>query len=212
MMSYWDQQYNPTTVASFAWLQTPMAVDWIALNNLYGAQGYSTASAFQGDTIYGFGTNITAAQSQIWNLFSTYAGSTAHTIVDGSGYDTLNLSNFSSNQLINLAPSQTSSTSPSISNIGGKIGNLTIAAGTIIEAAIGGSGNDIFYGNNANNTFRGSAGNDNFFDSLGSDIYYGDAGIDSLYFSESVELISYALSGDSLLFSRRSSSFDVYQV
>ena len=212
MMSYWDQQDNPTTGASFAWLQTPMAVDWIALNNLYGAQGYSTASAFQGDTIYGVGTNITAAQSQIWNLFSTYAGSTAHTIVDGSGYDTLNLSNFSANQLINLAPSQASATAPSISNIGGKIGNLTIAAGTIIEAAIGGIGNDSFYGNNANNTFRGGGGNDSFFDSLGSDIYYGDAGIDSLYFSESFELLSYALSGESLLFSRTSGSFDVDQV
>ena len=212
MMSYWDQQDNPTTGASFAWLQTPMAVDWIALNNLYGAQGYSTASAFQGDTIYGVGTNITAAQSQIWNLFSTYAGSTAHTIVDGSGYDTLNLSNFSANQLINLAPSQASATAPSISNIGGKIGNLTIAAGTIIEAAIGGIGNDSFYGNNANNTFRGGGGNDSFFDSLGSDIYYGDAGIDSLYFSESFELLSYALSGESLLFSRTSGSFDVVQV
>jgi len=212
MMSYWDQQDNPTTGASFAWLQTPMAVDWIALNDLYGAQGYGTASAFQGDTIYGVGTNITAAQSQIWNLFSTYAGSTAHTIVDGSGYDTLNLSNFSANQLINLAPSQTSATAPSISNIGGKIGNLTIAADTIIEAAIGGSGNDSFYGNNANNTFRGGGGNDNFFDSLGSDIFYGDAGIDSLYFSESIELLSYALSGDSLLFSRTSGSFDVDQV
>lgn len=212
MMSYLDQQNNPTTGASFAWLQTPMAVDWIALNNLYETQGYSTASAFQGDTIYGFGTNITADQSQIWNLFSTYAGSTAYTIVDGSGYDTLDLSNFSADQLINLAPSQTSSTAPSISNIGGKIGNLTIASGTIIEAAIGGSGNDIFYGNNANNTFRGGAGNDSFFDSLGSDIYYGDAGIDTLYFSESIELLSYALFGDSLLFSRRSNSFDIDQV
>ena len=180
MMSYWDQQDNPTTVASFAWLQTPMAVDWIAINNLYGAQGYSTASAFQGDTIYGFGTNITAAQSQIWNLFSTYAGSTAHTIVDGSGYDTLNLGNFSANQLINLAPSQTSSTAPSISNIGGKIGNLTIAAGTIIEAAIGGSGNDIFYGNNANNTFHGGAGHDTIVAGLGDDQIFAGAGNDTI--------------------------------
>lgn len=212
MMSYWDQQDNPTTGASFAWLQTPMAVDWIALNDLYGAQGYSTASAFQGDTVYGVGTNITAAQSQIWNLFSTYAGSTAHTIVDGDGYDTLNVSNFSANQSINLAPSQASSTAPSISNIGGKIGNLTIAAGTIIEAAIGGSGNDNFYGNNVKNSFRGGGGNDSFYDSLGSDTYYGDEGIDWLYFSESIELLSYALSDNSLLFSRTSGSFDVDQV
>ena len=212
MMSYWDQSENPTTGASFAWLQTPMAVDWIALNDLYRSQGYSTDKAFQGNTVYGIGTTITAAQSQIWNAFSTYAGSTAYTLVDGSGYDTLDVSNFTANQLINLAPSQPGATTPSVSNIGGKIGNLTIAAGTIIEAANSGSGADTFYGNGAANTFRGNGGNDSFFDSLGSDIYYGDAGTDWLYFSESIDLLNYSLSGDSLLFSRRSGSVDVDQV
>ena len=212
MMSYWDQAENTTTGASFAWLQTPMAVDWIALNDLYGGQGYSTAKAFLGNTVYGVGTNISASVSQIWNLFSTYAGSTAYTLVDGDGYDILDVSNFGANQLINLAPSQLGSTAPSVSNIGGKIGNLTIAAGTIIEAANGGSGNDSFYGNDAANTFRGNGGNDSFYDSLGSDIYYGDAGDDWLYFSESIDLLSYSLSGDSLLFSRRSGSADVDRV
>jgi len=212
MMSYFSQTANPTTGASYAFLQTPMSVDWLALDDIYRSYGYGVANAFRGDTIYGVGTNINATTSRIWNEFSTYAGRTAYTIVDAAGYDTLDVSNFSANQLINLAPSQASSTTPSISNIGGKIGNLTIAVGTIIEAAIGGSGNDSFYGNNAANTFRGGAGNDSFFDSLGSDIYYGDDGFDSLYFSESIELLSYTLSGDSLLFSRTSGSFDVDQV
>ncbi len=212
MMSYWDQSENPTTGASFAWLQTPMAVDWIALNDLYRSQGYSTDKAFQGDTIYGVGTNITAAQSQIWNLFSTYAGATAYTLVDGGGYDTLDVSNFAADQLINLAPSKPGSATPSTSNIGGKIGNLTIASGTIIEAANGGSGADSFYANDAANTLRGNGGNDSFYDSLGSDVYYGDAGNDWLYFSESIDLLSVALSGDSLLFSRRVGSADVDRV
>lgn len=212
MMSYWDQAENTTTGASFAWLQTPMAVDWIALNDLYGGQGYSTDKAFLGDTVYGVGTSISASVSQIWNLFSTYAGVTAYTLVDGGGYDILDVSNFGANQLINLAPSRLGAVAPSVSNIGGKIGNLTIAEGTIIEAANGGSGNDSFYGNDAANTFRGNGGNDSFYDSLGSDIYYGDAGEDWLYFSESIDLLSYSLSGDSLLFSRRSGSADVDQV
>lgn len=212
MMSYWDQSENPTTGASFAWLQTPMAVDWIALNDLYRGQGYSTDKAFQGDTVYGVGTTISASVSQIWNQFSTYAGVDAYTLVDGSGYDTLDVSNFAADQLINLAPSQPGSTAPSVSNIGGKIGNLTIAAGTVIEAANGGSGNDSFYGNAAANTFHGNGGNDSFYDSLGSDVYYGDAGDDSLYFSESIDLLNYTLSGDSLLFSRRSGSADVDRV
>lgn len=212
MMSYWDQAQNPSSGASFAWLHTPMAVDWIALNDLYRAQGYSTDKAFQGNTTYGVGTNISASVSQIWNQFSTYAGTTAFTLVDGSGYDTLDVSNFAANQLINLAPSQPGSSAPSVSNIGGKIGNLTIAAGTFIEAANGGSGSDRFYGNSVANTFRGNGGNDSFYDSLGSDVYSGDAGSDWLYFSESLDLLSYALSGNSLLFTRRSGSADVDQV
>ena len=212
MMSYFSQTANPTTGASYAFLQTPMTVDWIALNDLYRSQGYSTDKAFQGNTVYGVGTTISATVSGIWNAFSTYAGSTAYTLIDGSGYDTLDVSNFTANQLINLAPSQPGSTTPSVSNIGGMVGNLTIAAGTVIEAANGGSGADTFYGNEAANTFRGNGGNDSFFDSLGSDIYYGDAGTDWLYFSESIDLLSYSLSGDSLLFSRHSGSVDVEQV
>src|SRR5699024_7220337 len=38
--------------------------------------------------------------------------------------------------------------------------NVSIAIGTIIENAVGGSGNDTFYGNNANNTIYGGAGTD----------------------------------------------------
>ncbi|MBD2548531.1 M10 family metallopeptidase C-terminal domain-containing protein [Microcystis elabens FACHB-917] len=212
MMSYWDQAENTTTGASFAWLQTPMAVDWIALNDLYGGQGYSTDNAFLGDTVYGVGTNISASVSQIWNLFSTYAGVTAYTLVDGGGHDILDVSNFGANQLINLAPSRLDASVPSVSSIGGKIGNLTIAEGTIIEAANGGSGNDSFYGNDAANTFRGNGGDDSFYDSLGSDIYYGDAGNDWLYFSVSIDLFRYELLGDSLLFSRIAGSLDVDQV
>ena len=212
MMSYFSQTANPTTGASYAFLQSPMSVDWMALDDIYRPAGYGVANAFRGDTIYGVGTNISALKSQIWNEFSTYAGRTAYTIVDGDGYDTLNVSNFSTDQLINLAPSQPGSITPSLSNIGGKIGNLSIAAGTVIEAAIGGSGNDSFHGNNANNTFRGGVGNDSFYDSLGSDIYYGDAGIDWLYFTESIDLLRYELSSDSLLFTRIPGSLDVDQV
>lgn len=212
MMSYFSQTQNPTTGASYAFLQTPMSVDWLALDNIYKASGFGIANAFKGDTVYGVGTTISAAVSRLWNEFSTYADTTAYTIVDGSGYDTLDVSNFSTDQLINLAPSQASSTTPSRSNIGGKIGNLTIAVGTILEAASSGNGNDSFFGNDVANTFRGGGGNDSFYDSFGSDIYFGDAGSDTLFFRESIDLFRYQLSGDSLLFSRSSGSADVDQV
>lgn len=212
MMSYFSQTANPTTGASYAFLQSPMSVDWLALDDIYRPAGYGVGQAFRGDTVYGVGTTISAATSRIWNEFSLYAGRAAYTIVDSDGYDTLNVSNFTANQVINLAPSDPTSTQPSLSNIGGKIGNLSIATGTIIEAAIGGSGNDTFFGNSAANTFRGGAGNDSFYDSLGSDIYYGDADFDQLFFTDSIDLFRYELSGDSLLFSRIAGSFDVDQV
>ena len=212
MMSYFSQTQNPTTGASYAFLQTAMSVDWLALDDIYRSYDYGISNAFNGDTVYGVNTTITAAVSRIFNEFSVYADTTAYTIVDASGYDTIDVSNFSADQQINLAPSQAASTIPSISNIGGKIGNLTLAVGTVIEAAIGGAGNDSFFGNAAANTFRGGGGNDSFTDSFGSDVYFGDDGTDWLYFSESIDLLRYELSGDSLLFSRNLDSTDVYRV
>lgn len=212
MMSYFSQTQNPTTGASYAFLQTAMSVDWLALDDIYRSYGYGIRNAFNGDTVYGVNTTITAAVSRIFNEFSVYADTTAYTIVDASGYDTIDVSNFSADQQINLAPSQAASTIPSISNIGGKIGNLTLAVGTVIEAAIGGAGNDSFFGNAAANTFRGGGGNDSFTDSFGSDVYFGDDGTDWLYFSESIDLLRYELSGDSLLFSRLSGNSDVDRV
>lgn len=212
MMSYFSQTDNPTTGASYAFLQTPMSVDWLALDDIYRSYGYGVANAFNGNTIYGVGTTISPAVSRIWNEFSTYASTTGYTIVDASGYDTLDVSNFTAAQWINLAPSQAGSTTPSISNIGGAIGNLTLGVGTVIEAAVGGGGNDNFFGNGAANTFRGGGGDDTFTDSIGSDIYFGDAGTDALSFTESLELFNYQLSGDSLLFSRVSGGSDIDQV
>lgn len=212
MMSYFSQTQNPTTGASYAFLQSPMSVDWLALDDIYRSYGYGIANAFNGDTTYGVGTTISPLVSRLWNEFSTYADTTAYTIVDASGYDTLDVSNFTAPQWINLAPSQAGSTTPSISNIGGSIGNLTLGVGTVIEAAIGGTGNDNFFGNAAANTFRGGGGDDSFTDSFGSDIYFGDAGTDSLSFTESLDLFRYQLSGDSLLFSRVSGVGDIDQV
>lgn len=209
MMSYWSQTDNPNTGATFAWLQTPMTVDWIALNNLYADQGFGTSKAFMGDTIYGVNTNISASTSSIWNQFSTLINSSAYTLVDNDGFDSLDVSNFSCDQLINLAPSQADSSKPSSSNIGGGIGNLTMAIGTVIEAAKGGSGADQFHGNTANNHFQGGGGDDRFHDSAGSDSYIGDAGSDWVSFDESFQTFQISGLGDRLLLSRQFNCTDV---
>lgn len=195
MMSYFSQTENTSVNASYEFLQTPMVVDWMALDDLYGRQGYGVSNAFTEDTTWGFNTTITSDVSDIWAQWSSYAERTASTIVDGGGNDTLDLSGYANNSVINLAPSDRGSTSPSLSDIGGRIGNLAIAEGTIIENAIGGAASEIFYGNSADNTFIGNGGNDVFYDSAGSDTYHGDAGTDEVFFGASfasytVELLS----------------------
>ncbi len=75
------------------------------------------------------------------------------TIFDNGGEDTLNYSTFAANQLIDLNQG-------TFSNVGGSIGNLGIARGTIIENAVSGSGNDTLIGNDVSNRLTGGLGND----------------------------------------------------
>ena len=160
MMSYFSQAENTSIDASFAFLSTPMVVDWIALDDLYGAQGYGISNAFVGDTTYGFNTTISASTSKVFNELKDWIPSTAFTVVDGGGTDTLDLSGFSSTQLIDLRPSDQSATNVYASNIDGKKGNLMFAPGTLIESVIGGSGKDTIRGNRANNSIDGGSGDD----------------------------------------------------
>ena len=183
MMSYWDQVDNTNMDGSFAFLQTPMSVDWLAINEIYESYGYGTSNAFTGNTIYGVGTNISIETSKIFNNFAQMIGQTSYTLIDSGGVDVLNVSNFSNNQYINLTPSNPNDEIPSSSSIGGLINNLMIASDTIIEQAVGGNGDDTFTGNIADNVFVGGGGNDVFYDSIGADTYYGGSGdIDSLFF------------------------------
>ena len=56
IMSYFDQEDNTTTNASYAALVSTMMVDIVAIQNLYGAPGSSSATA--GDTTWGPGTEM----------------------------------------------------------------------------------------------------------------------------------------------------------
>ncbi len=185
MMSYFSQTENTSINASFARLQTPMSVDWLALNDLYKNQDFAghdfgVNNAFNGNTTYGFNTNITAAQSELYMDLANVANSRAFTIVDGSGIDTVDFSGYSANQHINLAVASASSTTGTISDVGGLTGNMTLGVGTVIENATGGSGNDSIGGNQYDNTLKGGGGNDTLNGLNGDDILSGDAGDDTL--------------------------------
>jgi hypothetical protein len=139
---------------------TPMLYDIQALQYIYGA---NTTTRIGNDT-YTF-SNIQGEIKTIW---------------DAGGIDTFDLSNQSLAMNINLNAGKFSSLGVKKTSLNGPLqtadNNIAIAFNTIIENAIGGSGNDTIIGNTANNTFTGGAGNDVIDGSLGQDtaIYAGN--------------------------------------
>ncbi|MCP1168372.1 Ig-like domain-containing protein [Limimaricola litoreus] len=162
LMSYFNQSANPNVNASKVDVQTPQLADVLAIQNLYG-QPTTTRT---GDTIYGDDTNTT-------DFGMGLRGDRAATIVDSGGTDTINFGKRSASQKLDLNTER-------FSNIDGKVGNLAIARGTVIENAITGSGNDKIIGNSANNILIGNGGNDSLIGNDGNDTLVGGAGSDSL--------------------------------
>jgi Ca2+-binding RTX toxin-like protein len=179
VMSYWNQSQNPNVNASLASPITLQTVDLLALNDLYGGQGFGYSNAFNGNTIYGVGTNITAATSAAYAGLAGFADTETFTIVDGSGIDTIDFSNYSANQRIDLRAPGTGSTTGSVSDVGGLTGNMLISVGTVIENATLGAGNDTIIGNSANNLLIGGSGNDSLVGNGGNDTLEGGAGDDT---------------------------------
>jgi serralysin len=159
IMSYFDQQENTFFGAQGFTRQfavTPMIADGIATTNLYG----TATTTRTGATTYGF--NNTSGRE----VYLSTVGQTplSYTIVDHGGIDTLDYSGYTQNQRIDL-------NAETFSNIGGRVGNVSIARGTVIENAIGGSGNDTLIGNAANNSLDGRGGNNFLFGNDGNDTF-----------------------------------------
>ncbi|WP_338503390.1 FG-GAP-like repeat-containing protein [Sphingomonas kaistensis] len=167
IMSYFDQRENSyyrDFSFTFNYVMTPQVADIAAMALLYGMP----TSTRLGDTVYGF--NSTAGRAV---FDATKYSSGSYTIIDSGGADTLDYSGFSANQSIDLR-------SGNFSNIGGSVGNVSIAIGTIIENAIGGSGFDRISGNDVANRLDGGAGNDVIEGGAGDDTLLGGAGADFL--------------------------------
>lgn len=174
MMSYFSQQESAGSDATYAFLFSPMAADWLALSQMY-----PTKVAFAGDTVWGFHSTI---EETIFAYLDTFAEFGAFAIVDGSGIDTIDFSGYFADQTIRL-------TEEAFSDIGGLIGNMVIARGSVIENAIGGGGDDRIFGNAIGNelrggmgfdTLRGEDGSDRMHGGNGNDFLYGGAGLDTL--------------------------------
>ena len=155
--------------------QTYMMLDIAALQTLYGAD----YTANSGDTTYSWapGSGNTLVNGAL--AITPGANVIFATIWDGGGIDTYDLSAYTTNLAIDLAPGSSSLFSTAQqADLGdgnvarGNIYNALTFGGSnasLIENAIGGSGNDTLLGNDANNTLNGGAGNDTLNGGNGSD-------------------------------------------
>jgi hypothetical protein len=182
IMSYFDQTENSYFQAQGFTRQfviTPGYADAVAIANLYG----NSTTTRTGDTTYGFNNN---SGRDYYNA-SLYPTST-YTVTDDGGTDTLDYSGFSQNQVINLNPE-------TFMNIGARIGNVSIARGTDIENAIGGSGADTLTGNALGNLLTGNSGADTFFGNGGNDTIFAAVGDTYAAGGTGTDTISFAASG-----------------
>jgi serralysin len=114
------------------------------------------------------------------------------TVWDGGGVDTYNFSNYTSSLQVDLRPGYWTTTSAAqIADLHyngtrpatGNIANALLYQDdvrSLIEHAIGGSGNDTIIGNDANNTLYGLNGADSLYGGEGNDVLLGGAGGDRL--------------------------------
>jgi serralysin len=144
---------------------TLMLYDIFALQAMYGVNAATRA----GNDTYGFGSSLGGAYDFTQNADPLMC------IWDGGGTDVLNLSGFGGRQVVNLNDGQ-------FSDVGGYVGNLSIAWGAMIENAVGGRGSDRITGNEGANVLRGGAGRDVLAGAAGSDRLAGNGGQDRFVF------------------------------
>ena len=153
--------------------ETPMIHDVLALQYLYGAN----TSFNSNDDIFRF-SPLDPFYKTIW---------------DGGGLDTLDLSNWVASLRIDLNEGTTSDiVYPDLLSRNLRQSNpdywydgtnaLSIAYGTVIENATGGSGDDQLLGNKVNNVLNGGAGDDRLYGGAGDDYIDGGDGTDTVYF------------------------------
>ena len=186
---------NGLTNGPASYAQSLMMDDIAAIQHLYGANFaqhggntvYQWSPATGQMTINGVGLSMPAGNK----IFLT--------IWDGGGNDTYDFSNYTSNLKIDLNPGKWTTTAAaqladlSADGAHKAIGNIANArqyhgdARSLIENAVGGSGNDTITGNQAANVLSGGAGNDTLQGNGGSDTLTGGTGADTFVFKVLIE-------------------------
>ena len=177
VMSYFGE--NAYSGSSYRYVITPQMADIYAVQELYGA-----ATTRTGDTTYGFHNTA----GSIFD-FSAYTTAPALTIYDSGGNDTLDCSGYANNQTIDLHAG-------AFSSVGGLVHNIGIETNTIIENAVGGSGNDTLIANDAGCTLAGGAGADTLTGGASADRLVGGTGKDTMTGNGGADIFAFA-AGDS---------------
>jgi serralysin len=195
-----DQSDYPTTL---------MQDDIAALQYMYGAD-YGTNNT---DTTYTWSTTT-------GEMLVNGVGQGVHfhnkvflTIWDGGGNDTYDMSNFTNNVTIDLRPGQWSITSPNqIADLAAETPGVHMARGNIanalidpnnpnettslIENAIGGSGDDTITGNDVDNRLIGGGGQDTINGMGGNDFIQGGFGVDTMDGGPGIDTVDYSYSSE----------------
>ncbi|QIS94617.1 hypothetical protein FQ775_23720 [Nitratireductor mangrovi] len=197
---------NGYTNETNGFAQTFMMLDIAALQAMYGAdfssQSNNTDTVYKwdptsGDTLINGQVGIDAAANRIFA-----------TIWDGGGVDTYDLSSYTGNLMLDLRPGEESlfSTTQQAHLGSGNFasGNIYNAlqfqgdARSLIENAIGGTGNDTITGNAANNSLFGGQGDDTLSGGNGNDLLAGGAGVDQINGEGGVDTADYSASAASV--------------
>jgi serralysin len=177
------------TVDEGSYPLTLMLADIAALQYIYGANFSTNAgnSTYKWNPSTGAFTinGVAKGQSTTNTVFMT--------VWDGGGTDTYDFSLYSSSLKINLTPGEWSTTSTTqLADLGmgetarGNIANAWLYqnnTASLIENAIGGSGNDLIVGNETTNVLKGGNGNDSLKGLEGNDTIWGGQGNDTAYFA-----------------------------
>ncbi|MFM5883720.1 MAG: M10 family metallopeptidase C-terminal domain-containing protein [Novosphingobium sp.] len=139
---YSEVGLSPTN--NYGWEAGPMAYDIAAIQAIYGANMATNAgaTAYLLPQVNAIGTG--------WRC-----------IWDGGGTDTISAAGTAFDVIIDLRPANLESFPGAggyVSRITGILGGFTIAAGAVIENAVGGSGDDRLHGNAAANILDGGSG------------------------------------------------------
>ncbi|WP_326523115.1 M10 family metallopeptidase C-terminal domain-containing protein [Sphingomonas sp.] len=182
---------------------TPMVLDIAAVQAIYGADTKTRS----GDTVYRFDQDAATFQS----------------IYDAGGIDTIDLSNFTRPNIVDLTPGGYSTIGlwsieaqtaywvarfPSFQafiqstlqapDTFTRTDNLGIALGTLIENVTGGSAADRITGNDAANRLMGMDGDDTLMGGAGDDWLYGGNGGDVIEGGDGDDVIEGGAGGDRL--------------